>query len=58
MFMKFLRHFLEPLSLGLYIFQPPVTLQILIFKKSCNHIFCSESKDLSNGICGYSIYQC
>ena len=56
--MKFLRHFLEPLSPGLYIFQPTVTLQILIFKKSCNNIFCSGSKDLSNGIYGYSICQC
>ena len=48
--MTFLRHFLEPLSPGLYIFQPPVTLQILVFKKSCNNIFRSGSKDLSNGI--------
>ena len=56
--MKFLRHFLEHLPPSLYIFQPPVTLQILIFKKSFNDIFCSGSKDLSNGIYGYSICQC
>ena len=28
--------------------KPPVTFEILIFMKSCNIIFCSESKDLSN----------
>ena len=37
--MKFLRNFLEPLSPGLYIFQTPVTLQVLIVKKCCNNSF-------------------
>ena len=42
--MKFQRHFLEPLSPGLYTFQPPVTLQILIFKNSCIIFFVQGQK--------------
>ena len=49
-FNSFVLYFSEILSPWIVKFKPPGTFKILIFMKSRNEIFCSESKDLSNGM--------